>query len=71
LEVELNADTSLAQLLFDQQAGLLPKVIILGQDAHPGPSKVEHQLSHCMGDCEVTGHSPKEEWKLSLVTEDW
>ena len=69
MEGELNAHTSWAQLLIGQGAGLLTKVIIMGQNDHPGPLKVNDQLGHGTARCEVTSQGPKERWELDLVTE--
>lgn len=69
MEVRLNAHTSYTQLLSGQRAGLLPKVIILGQNDHPGPLKVNYQLGNCVGGCEVTSQGPNEGGKLDLVTQ--
>ena len=69
MEGELNAHTSWLQLLIGQRAGLLPKVIIMGQNDHPGPLKVNDQLGHCTARCEVTSQGSKERWELDLVTE--
>lgn len=68
VELELNADPSLAQLLDEQRPALQLKVVPLRQDAHPRPSEVKHQLHHCMGGREVTEQSLKKDgnWVLSL-----
>ena len=67
--MEFNANPSWSQHLSSQRAGLLPKVIILGQNDHPGPLKVNYQLGDCTGGGEVTSQGPKKRWKLDLVTQ--
>ena len=69
VEVILYANPSWTQLLSGQRAGLLPKVIIMGKNDHPGPLEVNYQLGDCMGGCEVTSQGPKKRWKLDLVTQ--
>ena len=69
MEAEFNADPSWAQLLSGQRAGLLPKVIIMGQNEHPGPLKVNYHLGDCTGGCEVASQGQNEGWELDLVTQ--
>ena len=69
MEVVFNANPSWGQHLCGQRAGLLPKVIIMGKNDHPGPLEVNYKLGNCMGGCEVTSQGPNEGWKLDLVTQ--